>query len=143
MFKIKTPHGNAGRHFVRMCGAFIASGFVALLCMQSVHISAALIGYAAFTPTIGFVGGLLLTIVLRQVFSLVQTGRFLQYACFWLGVYGAALAGRVLFSGVLQANSALFAFVTFALAFAVMTATGEVPWKGRTWLPVRRVLRKP
>ena len=141
LFKIRTPHGNAGSHAVRMTAAFIASGLIALLCLQSIQFSAWLIGFAVFVPVVGFVVGLLLTIVLRRMFTLIQTGRVLQYACFWVGCLIAALVGNALFVGVLETSAAVYSLLTVVLAFGAMTAVGEVPWKGRTWFPLRRSAR--
>ena len=86
--------------------------------------------------------GVGLTIGMRAMFGLMQVGRLLQYTAFWLS---AALSlkiigiiGGLLFAASLTVNSALLAgFTVFAMAFAAATITGEVPTKGRTWLPMK------
>ncbi|MBA4234083.1 MAG: hypothetical protein C0465_26280 [Ralstonia sp.] len=88
------------------------------------------------------IGGVGLTIGMRALFGLMQVGRLLQYTAFWLS---AALSlkiigiiGGLLFAASLTVNSALLAgFTVFAMAFAAATITGEVPTKGRTWLPMK------
>jgi hypothetical protein len=88
------------------------------------------------------IGGVGLTIGMRALFGLMQVGRLLQYTAFWLS---AALSlkiigiiGGLLFAASLTVNSALLAgFTIFAIAFAAATITGEVPTKGRTWLPMK------
>ena len=88
------------------------------------------------------IGGVGLTIGMRAMFGLMQVGRLLQYTAFWLS---AALSlkiigiiGGLLFAASLTVNSALLAgFTVFAMAFAAATITGEVPTKGRTWLPMK------
>ncbi len=88
------------------------------------------------------IGGVGLTIGMRALFGLMQVGRLLQYTAFWLS---AALSlkiigiiGGLLFAASLTVNSALLAgFAVFAMAFAAATITGEVPTKGRTWLPMK------
>ncbi len=88
------------------------------------------------------IGGVGLTIGMRALFGLMQVGRLLQYTAFWLS---AALSlkiigiiGGLLFAVSLTVNSALLAgFTVFAIAFAAATITGEVPTKGRTWLPMK------
>ena len=88
------------------------------------------------------IGGVGLTIGMRALFGLMQVGRLLQYTAFWLS---AALSlkivgiiGGLLFAASLTVNSALLAgFTVFAIAFAAATITGEVPTKGRTWLPMK------
>lgn len=88
------------------------------------------------------IGGVGLTIGMRALFGLMQVGRLLQYTAFWLS---AALSlkiigiiGGLLFAASLTVNSALLAgFTVFAIAFTAATITGEVPTKGRTWLPMK------
>lgn len=88
------------------------------------------------------IGGVGLTIGMRALFGLMQVGRLLQYTAFWLS---AALSlkiigiiGGLFFAASLTVNSALLAgFTVFAIAFAAATITGEVPTKGRTWLPMK------
>lgn len=88
------------------------------------------------------VGGVGSTIALRSLFGLMQVGRLMQYTAFWLS---AALSlkligiiGGLIFAASLTVNTALLAgFTVFAIAFASATITGEIPTKGRTWLPVK------
>jgi Na+/melibiose symporter-like transporter len=76
------------------------------------------------------------TMQLRQRLSLMQTGRFIQWGAFYLSALLAlwlfSLAGAITLS-----NGWLAALVLFAISFGAATAFGEVPWRGRTWLPMR------
>ena len=88
------------------------------------------------------IGGVGLTIGMRAMFGLMQVGRLLQYTAFWLSVALSlkiiGIIGGLLFAASLTVNSALLAgFTVFAMAFAAATITGEVPTKGRTWLPMK------
>ena len=88
------------------------------------------------------IGGVGLTIGMRALFGLMQVGRLLQYTAFWLS---AALSlkiigiiGGLLIAASLTVNSALLAgFTILAIEFPAATITGEVPTKGRTWLPMK------
>lgn len=90
-------------------------------------------------------GGVGLTIGMRALFGLMQVGRLLQYTAFWLAAalslkITGIMGGIVFTAGAasLTVNSALLAgFAVFAMAFAAATITGEVPTKGRTWLPMK------
>ncbi len=91
------------------------------------------------------IGGVGLTIGLRAAFGLMQVGRLLQYTAFWLSAAASlkivGIIGGLVFTdsaASLTVNSALIAgFTVFAIAFAAATITGEVPTKGRTWLPMK------
>lgn len=97
---------------------------------------------AALVSAGALIGGVGSTIALRSLFGLAQVGRLIQYTAFWLS---AALSlkligiiGGLLFAASLTVNSALLAgFAVFAMAFASATITGEVQFKGRTWLPMK------
>lgn len=91
------------------------------------------------TGSVAMVGGLLVTMVLRQTLGLVQTGRVLQYAGFWVAsLAGVQAAGLFFDETFIMVNPFLSALAIFAVAFGAATAAGEIPWKGRTWLPVKR-----
>jgi hypothetical protein len=88
------------------------------------------------------IGGVGLTIGMRALFGLMQVGRLLQYSAFWLSAAASlkivGIIGGLIFAASLSVNSALLAgFTVFAIAFAAATITGEVPTKGRTWLPMK------
>ena len=88
------------------------------------------------------IGGVGLTIGMRALFGLMQVGRLLQYTAFWLSAAASlkivGIIGGLIFAASLSVNSALLAgFTVFAIAFAAATITGEVPTKGRTWLPMK------
>jgi len=129
-------------HFIKVTLYFFASALVA-------------IGFglgASFTPgsflpgllvalavsLAAVFGGVFLTMQARARFSLMQTGRFVQYASFWATGALALKIAALLFSSVLVVPSAALAsFVALVVCFTSATLTGQIPWKGRTWLPVR------
>lgn len=95
----------------------------------------AVLAIAAFTAF----GGITITMQLRQRLNLVQTGRVVQYASFIASAFLAlTLCGWLLGSTFAVANALCTASALFVAAFAPATIFGEVPWHGRTWLPVRR-----
>jgi hypothetical protein len=102
---------------------------------------------AALVAGFAVLGGIFGTMQMRQRLGLMQTGRLLQWASFTVCAYvGLLLCGLVLgpvaglfsLAAPLTIASPLLSAVTlFALAFGPALLFGEVPWKGRTWLPVR------
>ncbi len=132
------------QHLWKMFFYFLAAA--AVTCVFGLGVSAGDILPTALAATLvsagALIGGVGLTIGLRAAFGLMQVGRLLQYTAFWLS---AALSlkivgiiGGLLFAASLTVNSALLAgFTVFAIAFAAATITGEVPTKGRTWLPMK------
>jgi hypothetical protein len=86
-------------------------------------------------PAITIVLAITATMQLRQRLSLMQTGRLIQWGAFYLsgllGLWLFSLAGAVVVTNLLVAALALF-----AISFGAATAFGEVPWRGRTWLPM-------
>lgn len=87
-------------------------------------------------PAITLVLAITATMQLRQRLTLMQTGRLIQWGAFYL----SGLLGLWLFSligAVTLTNPLLAALALFGIAFAPATLFGEVPWRGRTWLPVR------
>ncbi len=136
--RIKTPHGNNGQHLFNMLCFFCASAFLCLTFGNVVNNPSALLGGGLIVGGLGLIAGLLATIVFRIAFGLIQTGRFLQYACFWAGTYIAVVLADFLFIGFVSDNPVVLSLVVFALAFAGATVAGEVPTRGRTWLPRRK-----
>lgn len=141
MFKrIRTPHGNAGVHLAKMWLYFLAASFFVLgFGCGGVQVTGTpvLLGAGVIIGTGGLLGGLLLTIIIRAAFRLRQTGRILQYLCFGIGIgLSISLAEALLFRALLIANPLLTAVAIFALSFGSATLTGQVPVKGRTWLPL-------
>jgi len=132
-------HVFASRHFRNMLGYFVGAAALTMLLGFSVSAAGLLsgIGAAAIIGVVGLVFGLGSTIVLRSVFGLMQTGRFIQYLCFFLGTtLGVSLASFA-FSSLVVSSVWLAGLVIFGIAFGAATLTGEVPLKGRTWLPRR------
>ncbi|MBX3151940.1 hypothetical protein KF728_17415 [Candidatus Obscuribacterales bacterium] len=132
-------HAFKSRHFLMMNGYFIAAAAITLLLGVGVSAGSLLTGImaAAIIGVTGMFFGLGVTIALRAVLGLMQTGRVVQYLCFILGSWlGVGLASLLI--GSLSVTSGFgAALATFSLAFGAATLVGEVPWKGRTWLPVR------
>ncbi len=132
-------HVFASRHFLNMLGYFIGAAALSMLLGLGVSAGGLLSGIAAaaIIGGVGLVVGLGATIVLRSVFSLMQTGRFIQYASFFLGTWlGVSLASLAI-SSLVVSSGWLAGLLIFAIAFGAATLTGEVPTKGRTWLPRR------
>lgn len=139
MFKnLKTPHFNAGQHFFNMLIFFVGASFLTLSFSGAINSVLSLLGGGIVIGAVGMVLGLGLTIVFRSAFKLVQTGRFLQYACFWAGTWAGIKLAALIFSGLAVGSPLVVSLVIFALAFGGATWAGEVPTKGRTWLPKRR-----
>ena len=131
------------QHLLKMFLLFLGAAAVTLIFGLGASapglVSGALTAVLVAAGTLA--GGVGLTIWARSTFSLIQTGRFVQYASFWASSAVAFKLVALVFAlfGVTVAltSTALASFVTFALCFAVATAVGEVPVKGRTWMPVR------
>jgi hypothetical protein len=152
--KIKTPHRQPLLHLAKMFGLFVlAAALTVSLQLGAESIvpggaSRAVIATArieaSFTAAaISLLFGILVTAGVRRLFNLVQTGRFIQYAGFWLSSWlGLVCAGRW-FEAFSLSSPALAGFCFFALAFGFATALGVVPWRGRTWLPMQKAVKKP
>jgi hypothetical protein len=79
-----------------------------------------------------------LTMKARSSFSLMQTGRFVQYASFWAtGAIALKIVSLIFASVIVVSNLALASFSAMAICMISATLFGQIPWKGRTWLPVR------
>jgi len=132
------------QHLWKMFFYFLAAA--AVTCVFGLGVSAGDVlptALAAVLVSAGaLIGGVGLTIGMRALFGLMQVGRLLQYTAFWLSAAVSlkiiGIIGGLLFAASLTVNSALLAgFTVFAIAFAAATITGEVPTKGRTWLPMK------
>lgn len=136
------------QHLHKMFFYFLAAAAVTFVFGLGVTVDGGLASWlgavvaGALVSAGALAGGVGLTIAMRSAFKLMQVGRFLQYAVFWLAAgLSLKLVGLVFTS--LAVHSALLAgFAIFAIAFAAATITGEVPTKGRTWLPVKMPVRK-
>jgi hypothetical protein len=128
--------------------------FGALLATLAVGAGASFVTANALTIVLGvFVAfgvsaatvaaGITITQQSRARFNLMQTGRIAQWTAFWLcGMVSLKLAA-ILFAGVFAvSNVALASLVATALSMACATATGRIPWKGRTWLPKKMPTRR-
>lgn len=132
------------QHLWKMFFYFLAAA--AVTCVFGLGVSAGDILPTALAAALvsagALIGGVGLTIGLRALFGLMQVGRLLQYTAFWLSAAASlkivGIIGGLIFAASLSVNSALLAgFTVFAIAFAAATITGEVPTKGRTWLPMK------
>jgi hypothetical protein len=132
------------QHLWKMFFYFLAAA--AVTCVFGLGVSAGDLlptALAAILVSAGaLIGGVGLTIGMRALFGLMQVGRLLQYTAFWLSAAASlkivGIIGGLIFAASLSVNSALLAgFTVFAIAFAAATITGEVPTKGRTWLPMK------
>ncbi len=132
-------HVFTSRHFLKMIGYFVVAALVTVFVGLGVTAGTILSGILS-AGLIGFVGlalGLASTIVLRGMFGLMQTGRIIQYLCFFFGTWAGVCLASLLFSSLAVTSSPLVALIVFAIAFGAATLTGEVQTKGRTWLPMR------
>ncbi len=130
-------------HLRNMYLYFLASTAAVLLLGIGTSISGSwLLAAIAATLVAGsaIAGGILGTMRMRAFFGLMQTGRLLQYASFTVSAYVGLLLCGLLFGSTLSLSSPLLSAVAiFVLAFGPATLFGEVPVRGRTWLPVRRI----
>ena len=142
----KTPHGNAYSHFYKMFGFFFLGTVLSLTFQLGASYEGSFIAGLISSAVIAaatLVGGIFSTMLLRNFFGLVQTGRLLQYGAFALvasvvlAIFGAIFPSVIAVSNALLSGVALFVF-----AFLPATLTGTVPWRKRSWLPIRRKVRK-
>lgn len=88
-------------------------------------------------------GGMGITIFSRGAFGLMQTGRIIQWPAFIGSTWEGFTLAAWLFAGTLAVTSGLLASLfTFGLAFGWGYLRKEIPWKGRTWLPMKMPNRK-
>lgn len=140
--KIKTPHGNPLTHFAKMFGFFAIGTAAVLFLGLGASVSGSLpieLLTAAGVALATLLGGIFSTMILRTVFGLVQTGRMLQYASFAFAGTASILLFAWCFPATITVSSSLLAgLLVFAFAFGPATLAGTVPFKGRSWLPVRK-----
>ncbi len=129
------------QHLHKMFFYFLGASL--LICLLGMGVSAigglflALIAMALVSAGT-LAGGVGLTISLRSLFGLTQVGRLVQYGSFWLSAVVSLWVIDWIFHDSLMVHSAILAgFAIFAVAFTTATITGEVPTKGRSWLPVK------
>ena len=132
-------HVFASRHFLNMLGYFIGAAAVLLISGITMTAGTLLTGVlaAGIVGSVGLIFWLFSTISLRSMFGLMQTGRVVQYVSFFLGTWLGVCLATLLLPALVVSHSWLAAMVVYGLAFGSATLTGEVPTKGRTWLPVR------
>ncbi|MBU6453503.1 MAG: hypothetical protein KGS72_17115 [Cyanobacteria bacterium REEB67] len=152
--KIKTPHRQPLWHLARMFGLFVlaaaltvslqlgAESIVPASATRAV-IAASRIEASLTAGAISLLLGILVTASVRRAFNLVQTGRWIQYAGFWFSSWIGLVLASHWFGAYELTVPALAGFSFFALAFGFATALGVVPWNGRTWLPMKKAVKKP
>lgn len=115
------------------CGTSVAAASLSTLLLAGVA--------AVIVSGCAVLGGIFGTMQMRMRLGLRQTGRVLQYASFTLSAYVGLLVASFVFGSLLGAITVSAPFWTalaiFLMAFIPATLFGEVPWQGRTWLPVR------
>jgi len=129
------------QHLHKMFFHFLGAALLVCLCSLGLTTTGGFLLAAlamALVSAGSLAGGVGLTIALRSVFGLTQLGRLVQYASFWLSAsVSLAIVGWI-FSESLMIYSTLGAgFAIFAVAFTAATITGEVPTRGRSWLPMK------
>jgi hypothetical protein len=93
---------------------------------------------AAVVAGFAVLGGIFGTMQMRQRLGLMQTGRLVQWASFAFAAFvGLELVGFLLGGTLSVFNPFCSAAAIFAIAFVPALLFGEVPWRGRTWLPKR------
>jgi hypothetical protein len=140
ILKLKTPHLSPRRHAVVMVAIFM---FMTLLAtMAGLVQSSSLLSATAVVVVSGIASvflGTLLTASTRAYFGLIQTGRVIQYLGFWLATsLSLGVASYLFTDGATFASSLFGGLVIFACSFATAYLLGEIPWRGRTWLPMKR-----
>ncbi len=142
------------RHFYNVLGYFVVASAIVIglgvVASETTLFAAPAIkvgGFLSAAIAAGIIGATALlfgfgsTIGLRSIFRQVtgehiQTGRIIQYTCFYIGTcLGLSLAA--LLTAFAAAYFWLTALLIFAIAFGGATLTGEIPTRGRTWLPSR------
>ena len=138
---IKTPHGNPFTHLRNMFGYFFAGAVLTIMIGLGVQVGSVLAALlaSALAAAIALLGGIFVTMIFRTAFKLSQTGRILQYAGFWLACWlGLETAAAVFADTLTLSNSFVAGLAFFAIGFGAATVFGQVPWRGRSWLPIRR-----
>jgi hypothetical protein len=138
--KLKTPHLSPHRHALKMVGIFM---FMTLLAtMAGLVQSSSFFATAAAIAVSGVLSvflGTLSTASIRAKCGLIQTGRFIQYLGFWLATSLSLGLSSYLFTDGATIMSTLFGgLIIFSCSFATAYLLGEIPWRGRTWLPMKR-----
>lgn len=142
MFKrFRTPHKNPLQHLLNMYVYFLVGAMIVTVGRLGVHATWWLgaVGAMAISPMVALVFGILVTMVIRRAFGLVQTGRLVQYAGFWLSSFaGLWLAAQFPALTLTITQPVLASLAFFAVSFGMATLFLQVPWRGRTWLPMRK-----
>jgi len=138
--RLKTPHLSPRRHALMMVAIFMFMTMLATL--TGLIQSSSLLNTVAAIAVSGIASvflGTLLTASTRAYFGLIQTGRVIQYLGFWLATSLSVGASGYLFTnGTTFASSLFGGLVIFSCSFATAYLLGEIPWRGRTWMPMRR-----
>lgn len=139
-FKVKTPHRRPWSHLLKMYGYFLLGSLICMILGMGASLSTLsdIFAAAAITAALSLVGGIFVTASVRALFGLTQTGRLVQYAGFWLASLGALQLTDYFVPVYLLVGGTVAAFVIVLFSFAGAITFGEVPVKGRGWLPVRR-----
>lgn len=139
-FKVKTPHRRPWSHLLKMYGYFLLGSLICMILGMGASLSTLsdIFAAAAITAALSLVGGIFVTASVRALFGLTQTGRLVQYAGFWLATLGALQLTDYFVPVYLLVGGTVAAFVIVLFSFAGAITFGEVPVKGRGWLPVRR-----
>ncbi len=90
------------------------------------------------TALCALAGGMGVTISTRATFSLMQTGRLIQWPAFMLSAWaGLSISSFILGAALTVTSGFLASAMIFGLAFGWGYFRKEIPWKGRTWLPAK------
>ncbi len=140
MFKMKTPHGFAGRHTFNVIAIFSAFAFISLvLTWGFAHQTSTWLGVIAaslVTGVVGVLGGVASTGSMRSLFNWFQTGRLIQWLAFGLSLCLGLWLSDLLIPGVAVNSYVLLTLMTVISGFVFGILTGVIPIRGRTWLPM-------
>lgn len=141
MFKMKTPHGFAGRHTFNTIAIFAAAAFLALASTwgtaHSIPGWPGGLAAALITGVVGVFGGVAITGGMRSLFNWFQTGRLIQWLAFaatiWLGFW----LSTMIVPYVAISNYLALTAITVVAGFGFGLLSGVIPTRGRTWLPMK------
>ena len=138
--RLKTPHLFPLRHAALMSAVFaFATVLVWLVQAIPTHSYASSLAFIVVTGVLSVALGTFSTAMTRAKFNLIQTGRVIQWLGFWLATsISVGLSSYLFADNASVASSLLNGGAIFACSFAFAYGIKEIPWRGRTWLPMRR-----
>lgn len=141
MQPFKSPRLSPFSHLINMSAIFsiaVLITFFAEIGAEAGPSYLAMFFASAVAGTIAAAGGAFIAQGTRAAFGLIQAGRLFQYFAFWLSTMGGLFVSALLFPSVVEIhNFGIAGALIVLIGFVSAIALGEVPTKGRTWLPMR------